>query len=164
MKFYLRSNTAPSGKLGLVGLWRQNEKSAVTGCGVLWRENNPQMCRFWMQQRQRRREGNFFALDTILLRQKNTNSNYFFRILHWYLVCSVDHWIVSFGSPALSSVMSYQCMTKFPLICWLEFWYVHLKTVRITSMEFSPDSSMVAVAGWEGSWHSYRKVLVTISS
>ena len=39
-----------------------------------------------------------------------------------------------------------------------EFWYVHLKTVRITSMEFSPDSSMVAVAGWEGSWHSYRKV------
>jgi len=40
-----------------------------------------------------------------------------------------------------------------------EFWYIHLKTVRITSMEFSPDSTMVAVAGWEGSWHLYRKIV-----
>ncbi|XP_067030021.1 uncharacterized protein [Acropora muricata] len=40
-----------------------------------------------------------------------------------------------------------------------EFWFVHLKTVRITSIEFSPDSQMVAVACWEGSWYSYQKTL-----
>lgn len=40
-----------------------------------------------------------------------------------------------------------------------EFWYIHLKTVRITSMEFSHDSSMVAVTGWEGCWHLYKKAV-----
>lgn len=44
-----------------------------------------------------------------------------------------------------------------------EFWYIHLKTVRITSIEFSHDSSMVAVTGWDGCWHLYRKVSVIMS-
>ena len=43
-----------------------------------------------------------------------------------------------------------------------EFWYIHLKTERITSIEFSHDSSMVAVTGWDGCWHLYRKVSVNV--
>ena len=43
-----------------------------------------------------------------------------------------------------------------------EFWYIHLKTVRITSIEFSHDSSMVAVTGWDGCWHLFRKVSVNV--
>ena len=43
-----------------------------------------------------------------------------------------------------------------------EFWYIYLKTVRITSIEFSHDSSMVAVTGWDGCWHLYRKVSVNV--
>ena len=34
--------------------------------------------------------------------------------------------------------------------------------MRITNIEFSHDSSMVAVAGWDGCWHLYRKVSVNV--
>ncbi|EDO32368.1 predicted protein [Nematostella vectensis] len=38
-----------------------------------------------------------------------------------------------------------------------DFWYVHISTVRITSIAFAPDSESIAVACWDGACFCYTK-------
>ncbi|XP_070578552.1 uncharacterized protein [Ptychodera flava] len=39
-----------------------------------------------------------------------------------------------------------------------DFWYIHLKTLRITSIEFSEDNEKVAVSCWDGSFYVFQMV------